>query len=152
MRSATRCNWPVPGYLNSLCDSLGTAFRSGRGRTTLRIDLAPLSPSPEDARSIGLIVVELVTNAMRHAFPSDYDGTVHVTGAADPAGYRIRIQDNGRGLPATFTIDGRGKGLGLRLINLLTKQLRGQLTHEFLDGACFTLTLPAPRHGTDAGN
>ncbi len=106
--------------------------------------------SPEVTQSVGLAVTELVTNAVRHAFWPERPGTVRVTGEGCGKGwYRLRIEDDGKGLPPGFDLRLRPSGLGLRLVNVLADQLQGRLSVDGHAGTCFDLTIPV---GPAGGN
>lgn len=102
--------------------------RSMLGR--VRVELAASSPPLEltEVGAIGLVVNELVGNALDHAFPGDRTGLVRVTLASSKANdgkVTLRVLDDGVGLPP----DGeRATGLGLELVRLLVEQLSGELT------------------------
>jgi two-component sensor histidine kinase len=94
--------------------------------------------------SIGLVVNEFVSNAMKHAFPPGHDGVIDISFRSVGADHVLRMADNGVGVPAGFDINGN-TGLGLRVMNSLAQQLRGKLTHESSGaGTVFTLRFPAP--------
>ena len=118
------------------------------GRRSVRVAVEPLAVSPSTAQRLGLLVTELVTNALRHAFQPDQPGAVRVTGARQGDGsYRLCVADDGRGLPPGFDTGLRPSGLGLRLVNVLADQLRARLTVDGHAGARFTLVLPASMTG-----
>ncbi len=78
----------------------------------------------------GLLINELVTNAIKHAFPDGRRGVVEVQlavldGAAGQA--RLTVRDNGVGLPEAVALDGRSPSLGLQLVPLLAEQLGAQM-------------------------
>ncbi len=118
------------GYFSQLVNQLVPAYATKRVAVDLSIEEIDL---PLDvAVPCGLIVNELVSNAMRHAFR----GVAHPrlslkVGAVvedGPAGYELVITDNGSGLPANFDVATSGN-LGLKLIRALAEsQLRGKLT------------------------
>jgi two-component sensor histidine kinase len=100
---------------------------------------------------IALIVNELITNAAKHAFP---DGSspgriaVRLTETAD-ATMLLSVSDNGPGLPADFDV-AKSKGLGMRVVVALTKQLGGSVTHRSgADGTEFTLSIPVSSQRRD---
>ncbi|MBF0507117.1 MAG: sensor histidine kinase, partial [Nitrospirae bacterium] len=74
----------------------------------------------------GLIINELLTNALKYAFPDNRSGvlSIHFTKAEDT--YTLSIKDNGVGLPEGFDYK-ETSTLGLRLVKVLTGQLRGTL-------------------------
>jgi PAS domain S-box-containing protein len=93
------------------------------------IDINILSP-------IGIIINELITNAMKHAFPDRDDGIIIVEARIEDADIKgqgnnvsIVIQDNGSGLDDSVDIESTA-GFGLKLIGLLVKQLRGKISIE----------------------
>jgi two-component sensor histidine kinase len=92
--------------------------------------------------SIGLVVNEFVSNAMKHAFPPGHDGVIDISFRTEGIEHVLRMADNGVGVPADFSIDSR-KGLGMRVMNSLAQQLRGRLSHEgSANGAVFVIRFP----------
>lgn len=123
------------GYARGLLEQLWRAYRSEGTRVNLRLDLKPVTLPLHSAAPCGLILNELATNALKHAFCDRADGEVTVELQADDAGQvRLAVRDNGVGLPPD--IDWRqGKPLGLRLVQMLTTQLRGTVeSHPAPDG------------------
>jgi PAS domain S-box-containing protein len=99
------------------------------------------------ALSLALIAAELVTNAVRHAF-SDGVGTIEVALSAKDADLVLRIDDDGRGLPADF--EACNAGLGMQIVDMLVRQLRGKLNvraEEAARGAHFEI-LFSPQDST----
>lgn len=87
---------------------------------------------------IGLLVNELVTNAAKHGA-----GPIGVTYTTADGRHRLVVCDEGPGLPPKFDPDADRTSLGMRIINLLVKQLRGSMTAANRPegiGACFTVT------------
>ena len=119
----------------------------GRYRA-LVVRAEPTTLPADTARSLGLVVNELVTNAFRHAFAADGPGTVRVEFGRDAGGrLRLSVADDGVGLP-----DGAdaGDGLGLRLVTMTAEQLDAGLAIGQDSGTQVTLTLPAsPERGAD---
>jgi two-component sensor histidine kinase len=87
---------------------------------------------------IGLLVNELVTNAAKHGA-----GAIEVTYTDTDGQHQLAVRDEGPGLPPDFDADGARTSLGMRIISLLVKQLRGTMTAvngPDAKGACFTVT------------
>jgi two-component sensor histidine kinase len=87
---------------------------------------------------IGLLVNELVTNAAKHGA-----GAIEVTYTATDGRHQLVVCDEGPGLAPDFDPDGDRTSLGMRIISLLVKQLRGTMTavnRPEAKGACFTVT------------
>jgi PAS domain S-box-containing protein len=104
----------------------------GAGRTELAIDtVIPCS----------LIVNELLTNAIKYAFPSGSAGVIAVDLSQQEAEYTLRVADNGAGFPSS--VDFRNtESLGLRLVVLLVDQLDGTFELNNEGGAEFTIRFP----------
>jgi two-component system, sensor histidine kinase PdtaS len=91
----------------------------------------------------GLIINELVTNALKHAFPADRRGRITLDLQADPGGVRtLRIADNGVGLPPGLDHE-KTDTLGLQLVSNLADQLGGTLEVERKAGTAFRVTFRA---------
>lgn len=131
-------------YLGGLCATLGRVMGVDGEWRCLHVEVEPLTVPPAMAQQLGLVVTELATNALRHAFLPDQPGTVRVKGARQRDGtYRLCVADDGKGLPRGFNCQVRSSGLGLQLVNVLANQLRARLTVNGRAGAQFTLSLPA---------
>jgi len=100
----------------------------------------------DEAVPCGLIINELVSNALKHAFP-DGHGEIHVClNAPDDAHRMIRVYDDGRGLPPGMDIKA-AKTLGLQLVDALAAQLEGELSIRSTHGADIRILFPAKRGG-----
>jgi two-component sensor histidine kinase len=81
----------------------------------------------DEAIPCGLILNELVSNCLKHAFPGDLSGSVSIRGTLDDEGYVcLTVADTGIGLPQDFDVS-TSESLGLQIVSLLTKQLHGTL-------------------------
>ncbi|AWN53365.1 histidine kinase dimerization/phosphoacceptor domain -containing protein [Methylobacterium sp. 17Sr1-1] len=98
--------------------------------------------SADQAIPIGLVVNELVTNAVKHAYPHG-TGPVRVSLSVRDEGLRLSVRDEGVGLPPGFDVSMRQRSLGLKIIASLIRQLDGRLsTAEGKPGAQFVLDIP----------
>lgn len=123
-------------YINTMGDSLRHTF--GAYQVNLMVDAADVSLSIDAAIPCGLIINELLTNALKYAFPQKKTGYVWVkleSNAGD--GLRLVVRDNGVGLPADFDPN-KLQSLGLQLVDLLARQLNG----------AFEISAPQNGHGT----
>jgi len=127
-------------------------FRSyGVEETRIRLDvaMAPLPLSIDRAMPVGLILNELISNALKHAFPQNRHGFILVSGAitgtASDAQITIEVQDAGVGLPAEWNLE-QSTSLGLRIVRTLTRQLQGTFEWgprtEGRNGSSFRITFP----------
>lgn len=144
-------------YLQNLCQQLFRAEAATPGAVQLHLELDPLHLEIDQAIPCGLLVNELVSNALKHAFPEARRGEVRVELRAlvDGAGWRLRVADDGVGLPPDFDLQ-QLTSLGLKLVTVLTHQIGGQLEIGAGPGAVFEVVclekppLPLPADRLDA--
>jgi chemotaxis protein methyltransferase CheR len=127
-------------YLDELCrDLIKSVHEEGGTSVELKTDIESELLPTDRAVPIGLIVNELVTNAVKYAFPDDTKGTVLVTLRRVPGELRLTVADDGQGLDPRRA----DSGLGGRLVEGFTQQLGGQLKRESgKKGTIVSLTLP----------
>jgi two-component sensor histidine kinase len=87
---------------------------------------------------IGLIVNELITDSLKHAFPGERPGRIELELFREDGGYVLRVSDDGVGLPADSARASHG-GLGLGLVELLCRQIRARLDVSRAPKSAFTL-------------
>lgn len=109
----------IAGYLRQLCESLKAAFIEEPPRITLTVDADYGMRSSDDATALGLIVTELVINALSHAFPDSRRGTIRVSYLASDEGWTLSVSDNGIGIRRPTA----KAGLGTSVIEALANQL-----------------------------
>ncbi len=128
-------------YLQHLLDYLLRSYAVSSA-VTLDLDLAPIFITLDTAIPCGLILNEIVSNALKYAFPDDRPGILRVTWRVETgAMFVLQISDNGVGLPAGVNLD-NPPTLGLQLVRLLTQQLRGTVTFDTHNGLTVTITFP----------
>lgn len=92
----------------------------------------------DTAVSIGLIINELVTNAYKYAFESRSKGEIRIELKKSEDGFTLQVSDNGIGLPDEFDMT-IPTTLGMRLVRMLSRQLKGKLSFKNENGAIFTI-------------
>ncbi|HUU55549.1 MAG TPA: sensor histidine kinase [Armatimonadota bacterium] len=111
-------------------------------RLHIRTDVSPFTLGTKEATAFVLILTELLSNAIEHAFTEDAIGEVGLRAYRDADEAVLEVRDNGRGLPADFTFE-QTEGLGLRLVwRLAERDLNGSIAAYNDTGACFRLTFP----------
>jgi PAS domain S-box-containing protein len=112
----------------------------------INIETPSLSLDMKTAIPFGLILTELLSNALKHAFPPGKEGEIDIAIFSRPPGMlTLEVRDNGVGLPAD--IDSREtKSLGLRLVRLLSKQVHGTLEVKGKEGTTVIITFPHKEH------
>jgi PAS domain S-box-containing protein len=113
-------------YIHGLTRYLIPAYEAA-DHVTFRIQADEVQLSLDCAVPCGLIINELVTNALKHAFPDGRPGTVEVSACAEGDRLRLVVADDGVGLPAVEEVL-KGDTLGIRLVHSLVSQLDGCLT------------------------
>jgi two-component sensor histidine kinase len=95
------------------------------------------------AISLALIVNELVTNAVKHAFPNGHEGHIFVRLVRQDANTAlVSVRDDGIGLPPDFDLS-MSKGLGMRIVAALAKQLGADISRPFqVEGNEFVVSVP----------
>jgi two-component sensor histidine kinase len=110
-------------YLTRLCETLAASMIGDSRAISLQVQVEGGTASSTQAVSIGLIVTELVLNALKHAFPGDpRDGRIIVAYDLAGANWRLTVSDNGIGKPEGHS-DNMTSGLGTSIIAALAKQL-----------------------------
>jgi len=118
----------VGPYLTKLCASLATSMVSENQPIALKVFSDHGLIGSDKAVSIGLIVTELVINAIKYAFPTPRrDAMINVTFSSEGGDWELSVVDNGVGKAATSPSTQHG-GLGTVIVQALVKQLEGQMT------------------------
>jgi len=146
--AATTWEPGAAAHLEAVCRALAQTMAPPGQPLSLHVAVEPLDLPATTVRSLGLLVAELVANALQHGFPPRDGGTaarpaeVWVTGAHAPDGsYRMSVEDNGIGLPPGFDLRLRPVGRGLRMVAMLADRLRARLAIDDGTGTRFTLRL-----------
>ena len=149
-RSADLARVDFGEYLRNLVSSLfasysplvrgGVGYEIDAGETFLGVDLAI---------PCGLVVNELVSNALKHAFPGGRQGKILISFQRSDGGpYMLRVKDDGVGLPPGLDL-ANTETLGFQLVHTLTEQLAGTLEWKGEGGTEFTLTFEGRETGKE---
>ena len=128
-------------YIERLTRSLVSSYSVGKEQVRLNLLLKEIYIDVKKAISVGLILNELVTNALKHAFPGDRGGSIRVALQRQNSDALIEVADDGKGLPAGFST-GDSNGLGMKLVRLLTDQISGGFENVFGNGTLFRIHFP----------
>ncbi len=113
-------------YLTRLCEGLAKSMIPGERGLTVRSVATGSTILSGDAVSLGLIVTELVINALKHGFPDGRDGQIEVAFEGSQAGWRLSVSDNGVGRrPEQGRIE--RAGLGTSIVEALARQLGARI-------------------------
>jgi two-component sensor histidine kinase len=108
-------------YFTDLCHSLGASMIRDRDQLTLEVQSDDSVTDADVSVSLGLIVTELVINALKHAFPGHRAGKITVGYTAKGTDWTLSVRDNGVGMPLDAA--SAKPGLGTSIIEALAKQM-----------------------------
>jgi two-component sensor histidine kinase len=130
-------------YVRRLAEQILLSYNVLPQRITLQLHADEVMLDTNQAIPCGLILNELLTNCLKHAFPNESSGEIHIELRSDAAPQvTLIVRDTGIGFPAGM--DSRHpETLGMQLIHSLTEQLGGRLETESSIGTTFTLTFTA---------
>jgi two-component sensor histidine kinase len=111
-------------YLTKLCQSLGASMIYDHKTLILEVRTDDSAVEATDSVSLGLIVTELVINALKHAFPRHHTGKIIVDYRSDGDNWTLSVSDNGVGMPKTQTIKA---GLGTSIVEALANRLDAEI-------------------------
>lgn len=113
-------------YITQLVEEIIALYNSNSKRNIiLKLDLSPLHFNINTAIPVGLIINEMITNSIKHAFPND-KGTIWVTLKQVGKNTELTIKDNGKGFLEDFSVE-NSSSLGMELISTLTEQIDSEL-------------------------
>ncbi|OEU41811.1 hypothetical protein BGV40_12920 [Methanosarcina sp. Ant1] len=145
-------------YLWKLTSELFSSYNVGNNNISLNLDLEQVYLGMDTAIPLGIIVNELVSNALKHAFPAGSKGEIQIRlrKAETPAtnhdisdsgpcsmekdsfDYILRVADNGKGMPEEIDFE-NADSLGLKLVNILVEQIDGYIELKRDHGTEFTI-------------
>lgn len=119
------------------------------GRVLVRSELAPIEVGARDATTLGILVGELVTNALKHAFPGDRRGEILVTLARTEDGVpALSVKDNGVGIAPDGEMG--ETGLGSVIVRQLSSQFGGEPEYRAVESGGLEVTVLLPELGSAA--
>jgi PAS domain S-box-containing protein len=132
---------PFSDYVRTLAADVFHAAGSAYGRVELEIDVESVSLAVDKAIPCGLILSELLTNTLKHAFPNEREGRVQVSLHRANEDLQLVVADDGIGMPADFNVEDSNT-LGMQLVTTLVEQLDGRLDIVRQHGTQFKIQFP----------
>ena len=130
------------GYAESLVYGLFGSNGADTAKITPRLEIDKLPMDVDTAVSCGLMINELVSNALKHAFASQEGGEILVELGQETSGNLVlKVEDTGVGFPAELDFR-ETETLGLQLVGMLVEQLEGEIELENSNGARFQIIFP----------
>ncbi|HMK65617.1 MAG TPA: sensor histidine kinase, partial [Thermodesulfobacteriota bacterium] len=142
-QSGTLASINFKAYGKELCTQLLRSCSPAGARITVEVKMAPLALGLEQAVPCGLILSELVSNALKHGFSHKRTGTIEVSLEKEDQMLFLSVKDDGEGLPIDFDPAQTGT-LGLKLVSNLAAQLGGRLNIKGpeVKGSVFEVIFP----------
>jgi two-component sensor histidine kinase len=125
-------------YIGMIAPEIVACFARGDS-IALRLELSAVALSVDQSIPCGLILNELLTNAVKYAYPEG-KGEVAIGLSSDAGIVRLTVSDRGVGMSASSNRD--GSSLGMQIMNMLTKKLGGAIEFESNHGTTATLSFP----------
>jgi two-component sensor histidine kinase len=134
---------PFGTYVRRLAGQLLRAYGGATRRIRLSVQADPIALDIDRAAPCALILHELLSNALTHAFADGRPGTIEVTLRRAAHQVTLSVRDTGVGLPQGLDVR-HTNSLGLKLVLMLTEQLDGTITLKCDSGTILTLVFPLP--------
>jgi two-component sensor histidine kinase len=139
-QSSSFTNLKIDENIRRLVDGITSSYEISVDLDTT-FDLEPIDLNINQAIPFSLIVNEVVTNVLKHAFEEGEAGRLSVSLCKKTGRVNLTIGDDGKGLPDDFDPKGRTETLGLELIEKLASQLKANYSYSSLDkGSRFKLS------------
>jgi two-component sensor histidine kinase len=128
-------------YIRDLTSNLLRSYAASSQAVTLRISADDIWLNIDTAIPCGLIINELISNSLKHAFPiGREDNEIHIIiRSTDDNKYALTVSDNGIGLPVNLDFRNTAS-FGLELVGIFTEQIEGAIELDRSNGAKFTIT------------
>ncbi len=125
LAQSTRDSVSIGEYLTRLCETISASMISHPDELSIRVEAPNTAVSGAVSVSLGLIVTELLINALKHAFPDRAGGRIDVRYWRDSGGWTLTVEDDGVGMGAGLTPP--VGGLGTSIVRALAQQLRARV-------------------------
>lgn len=144
-RSADLAWVDLAEYIHNLATFLFRCYRATAGRVGLEVQADNVCLGIDAAVPCGLILNELISNALKHAFPDDRPGQIRVElRTNEQQQLTLIVSDTGIGFPQDFDFENT-TSLGMQLVNTLVQQLNGTLAIDRSNGSTFKIIFTAPQ-------
>ena len=128
-------------YLRDLSAHLFRSYKRYPNTIDINIDSEDIQLTIDTSIHLGLLINELVTNSLKHAFPEDRKGKIDISIKHKDEMIELRIKDNGVGLPRDFDMSNT-ESLGLQIVNSLITQVSGTIRYHANEGTEFLISFP----------
>ena len=137
-RSTDLKNIEFKEYITTLANDLYRNYVSDPNKVRLQMNIDDVNIDINTAIPLGLILNELITNSMKHAFPDGREGTISISFGKKDDGFILNVSDDGVGFPAGLDYT-KTDSLGMQLVSSLTSQINGTIELDRDHGTKFTI-------------
>jgi PAS domain S-box-containing protein len=134
---------PFDEYARGLATSILDVAGVSSAKIRLEFEIEPLMLDVERAIPCGLVLNELVHNSLKHAFPAEREGYVRIQLFTRDGSILMTVADNGVGFASAALDQPKPASLGMQLVQMLVKQLRGELALRSSSGSEIQVRFPA---------
>jgi PAS domain S-box-containing protein len=132
-------------FIQDLIGNISQSYGRAESLVEINVDADEIHLGIETSIPCGLILNELVANALEHAFPEGKpdttEGKINITMRPEDNRVVLTVQDNGIGIPESIDVKNL-KSLGLDLVNILVGQMNGKIDMQVGGGTTWTITFP----------
>lgn len=129
------------GYIKSIIDNLSKTYHINHHKIHIQVSTQDMIVPFQKAILYGLLVNEIVSNSIKHAFPKGRSGSIHIEIFSEDDHVHLIISDDGIGIPLSVDIK-KGTSFGLQLIDMITTQLKGTIDFDTTKGTTIQLLMP----------
>jgi len=122
--------------------SLFASYKVNPRQIRLNVEIKDLHIAIDSAIPVSLIINELISNAIKHAFPKGTSGEITIAGCREVHTILLSVRDTGVGIPKNLDWKRNKQSLGHRLVVSLVEQLKGTIELDKSDGTTFTISIP----------
>lgn len=128
-------------YIRTLANDLFHAYVTNDQKIEIKLDVEDIMVDINTSIPLGLIINEVITNALKHAFPNDMQGTILISFHRVGDKLKLEVSDDGIGFPKDLDYKNTSS-MGLQLVNSLSNQIDAELNVILKKGTCFQITFP----------
>ena len=128
-------------YIERLTNSLLRSYQVESNKIRVIHNIDPIPMKMDRIINLGLILNELISNALKYAFPNSSEGTLQIALKNEEGSIKLRVKDNGIGLPTHFNPK-KSQTLGFQLVDAFVKKLNAKMAIQKNDGTEVTIDIP----------
>jgi len=126
-------------YIEQISTHLLSFYQDKIKNVKIRKDVKNVFIDINKAVPLGLIINELISNSLRHAFPDDRKGEIRINFGKKNGGYELKISDNGVGFPEELDFR-KSSSMGMQLVTALVDQIYGKIKFDRKPRTSFNIT------------